>query len=285
MLIAFSKQSPYFLFVEYNIKKKMNAIKSNLAIFPKGNPENTSIIFIHGFPFDHDMWSKQIDILSRTYFCVTYDLRGLGKSPVGDGQYTIEMFVEDVLNILEENKLKKPVLCGISMGGYIALRAIEKEESFFEALILCDTKSAADNNDTKIKRAEGIKKINNLGVEKYVNDFIPNCFAEESIINLGEEYTQILERSSQFSSIGVKGCLLAMAGRTDTTQYLSKVKIPALLLCGEKDKLTLPGTMEEMAAKVPNSEFHIITGAGHISPLENPPVVNRIIEEFLSKLT
>jgi len=261
----------------------MNAIKSNLAIFPKGNPENTPIIFVHGFPFDHDMWGKQVDILSSTYFCVTYDLRGLGESPIGDGQYSLEMFVDDVLNIVKENRLIKPVLCGLSMGGYIALRAIEKEESLFKALILCDTKAAADNNDTKLKRAEGIKKINSLGVEEYVKDFIPNCFEEESIIRLGEEYRKILERSSKFSSTGVKGCLLAMAGRTDTTQYLSKAKIPVLLLCGEKDKLTPPKTMKDMAAKMSNCKINIIPGAGHISPLENPSIANKIIKEFLSK--
>jgi 3-oxoadipate enol-lactonase len=261
----------------------MNAIKSNLALFPKGNPENTPIIFIHGFPFDHNMWNKQVDILSRTYFCVTYDLRGLGKSPVGDGQYTVEIFAEDVLYILEENRLKKPVLCGLSMGGYIALRTVEKSQNLFKALILCDTKSSADDNETKIKRAEGIRKINSLGVKKYVSEFIPNCFAEKSITGLGEEYKEILKRSSQFSPIGVKGCLLAMAGRTDTTQSLSKIKIPTLLLCGEEDKLIPADIMKDMAAKISGSETYIIPGAGHISPLENPSYTNTIIGEFLSK--
>ena len=261
----------------------MGAIKNNLMIFPKGNPENISLIFVHGFPFDHNMWDKQVTALSSAYYCVTYDLRGLGKSPAGDGQYTMEMFAEDIINIIDENRMRKPVLCGLSMGGYIALRTIEKSENLFKALILCDTKSSADDNETKIKRADSIRKINNLGVKEYVSEFIPNCFAQKSITKLGEEYNEILERSSQFSSTGVKGCLLAMAARTDTTPNLSKIKIPTLLICGEEDKLTPPGIMEGMAGKLSNSEFHIIPGAGHISPLEAPSVVNRIIKEFLLK--
>ena len=170
------------------------------------------------------------------------------------------------------------------MGGYIALRAVEKNEEEFKALILCDTKSAADDNAARLKRAEGIAKINNYGVEEYVKDFIPNCFAEESITNLGEEYWETLKRASLFSPTGVKGCLLAMAGRTDTTPYLSEIKIPVLLLCGEKDMLTPPDIMKNMAVKISHSEHHIIPGAGHVSPLENPSYVNKIVEEFISKI-
>jgi 3-oxoadipate enol-lactonase len=261
----------------------MDTIKDNLAIFPKGNPNNASVIFVHGFPFDHNMWNKQVEALYSTYYCVSYDIRGLGESLAGDGQTTMEMLVEDVFNIIEEEKLSKPILCGLSMGGYIALRAVEKKEEEFKALILCDTKSVADDNAARLKRAEGIAKINDYGVEEYVKDFIPNCFAEESITNLGEEYWETLKRATLFSPIGVKCCLLAMAGRTDTTPYLSEIKIPVLLLCGEKDKLISPDTMKDMAEKISGSEFHIIPGAGHISPLENPSYVNIIIEEFLSK--
>jgi pimeloyl-ACP methyl ester carboxylesterase len=259
----------------------MTVIKDNLTIYSRGDKHKQHIIFVHGFPFDHSMWENQVKILSPDFFCTTYDIRGLGSSPAGDGQYTLDMFVDDLFGIIEESKLNKPVLCGLSMGGYIALRAIERDEEKFSALILLDTKSAADNDETKLKRAAGIKKINTEGVQKFVSEFIPNCFAEESIQRLGDEYKSILENSMKFSPEGVKGCLLAMAGRTDTTGYLSKIKIPVLLLCGEKDKLTPPDVMKDMSVKIPNSEFHIVPGAGHISPVENPEFMNEKIEGFL----
>ena len=176
----------------------MDVIKDKLATFSKGNPANQPIIFVHGFPFDNNMWKKQVRALSSDFCCVTYDIRGLGNSPAGDGQFTLEMFVEDLFGIIEGLKLSKPVLCGLSMGGYIALRAIEKDEEKFRALILCDTKSSADNDETKLKRAAGIKKINTEGVGKYVSEFIPNCFAEESIEKLGNEYKSILENSMKY---------------------------------------------------------------------------------------
>jgi len=259
----------------------MNAIKDKLTTFSKGDPANKPIIFIHGFPFDHNMWNNQAEALSSNYFCVSYDIRGLGESSVGDGQYTMEMLADDLLDIIEKEKLYKPVLCGLSMGGYIAQRAVEKSESLFSALILCDTKSAADNNDAKIKRAEGIKKINELGLKKFVEGFIPNCFNEESISK--PFYKETLKRSLNFSPTGVKGCLLAMAGRTDTSEFLSEIKIPVLVICGERDKLTPLHIMEEMADLIADCEFHIIPGAGHITPLENSGMVNKIIKDFLSR--
>ena len=259
----------------------MSINKDIPILISKGNPANQPIIFIHGFPFDHLMWENQMDELSRDYYCLTYDIKGLGESEIGDGQYTIEMFADDVINIIEKENLTKPVICGLSMGGYIALRTVAKNEKLFKALILCDTKSSADNNEAKIKRAEGIKKINELGVKKFVEDFIPGCFAEESISRLGDIYKDILKRSSGFSAEGVKGCLLAMAGRTDTSEFLTEIKIPVLLICGEKDKLTPPYVMEQVAQSITDHEFHIIPNVGHITPIESPEKFNKIIKDFL----
>jgi 3-oxoadipate enol-lactonase len=262
----------------------MATIKNNPAIFQKGDKNNSAIVFCHGFPFNHNMWDKQVEFFSKEYFCVTYDIRGLGESHAGDGQFTMEMFTDDLFYVIKELNLRKPVLCGLSMGGYIALRAVEKNQDLFSTLILCDTKSEADNNETKLKRALGIKTINEQGVENFINEFVPNCFAEETIKNKKEAYEETLSRALKSSSTGAKGCLLAMAGRTDTTEFLPKITMPALILCGEKDRLTPPDTMKEMADKIPGAEFHIVPGAGHLSPLENHVFVNEVTRRFLVRI-
>ncbi len=129
----------------------MKTAINNLSVFTFGNNNNKPIIFVHGFPFDHRMWDSQIEELSRDYYCITYDIRGLGESPAGNGQFTMESFVDDLETIIDELKLKLPVLCGLSMGGYISLRAMERMEKRFRALILCDTKALADDNTGKLK--------------------------------------------------------------------------------------------------------------------------------------
>jgi len=155
----------------------METSKTDLSIFTVGNPNNKPVVFVHGFPYDHTMWDKQIDEMKSNFFCVTYDIRGLGESPIGDGQYTMESFVDDLETIINELKLDKPVLCGLSMGGYISLRAVERNESNYSGLILCDTRSASDTDEGKIKRAENVRKINTLGVKHFVSEFVPHCFS------------------------------------------------------------------------------------------------------------
>lgn len=259
---------------------------NNLAIFQTGKDNKKTILFIHGFPFDHYTWHKQVEFLKHEFNCVTYDIRGLGSSPAGDGQYTIEGFVDDLFNIINELKLKKPVICGLSMGGYIALCAVERDEEKFGGLILCDTKAEADNNQGKITRANGIKEINLNGVGKFAETFIEKCVAVDFIKKHKNEYEEIVNRSKHSGPLGVKGCLLAMAARTDTTSYLPKIKIPVLLLCGEMDTLTPPDVMMAMADEISHAEFVLVPDAGHLSAVEKPDFFNSVIEKFLkTKLT
>lgn len=262
----------------------MKKLINGLSVFFEGSSNNRAIIFIHGFPYDHTMWKAQIDELSKNYFCITYDIRGLGESPAGDGQFTMEQFVDDLEIVVNELKLDKPVICGLSMGGYITLRALERMQDKFSAAILCDTRSEADNNEGKLKRASAIRRINLEGLIPFTYDFIRNCFADEFKNNKQTELKKIIEKSSEFNPIGVKGCLLAMLSRTDTTQSLSKIKIPTLLICGEQDSLTPPSVMKEMFHKIPKAEFVEIKNAGHMTPIENPDEVNNAIKRFLSKV-
>ncbi len=263
----------------------MEQSKSGLSIFTEGSLNKKPIVLIHGFPYDHTMWDKQIDELKSQYYCVSYDIRGLGESPIGDGQYTMESFVDDLEAIINELKLDKPVLCGLSMGGYISLRAIERNESNYSGIILCDTRSSSDTDEGKIKRAENIMKINTSGVKQFVSEFVPMCFSVKSITDSNEEYSRVLNKSLNSNAIGVKGCLLAMAGRTDTTRYLNEIRIPTLLLCGEDDRLTPPDIMELMAEQIPNAHLEIVPGAGHMAPIENASFVNSRIKKFLVKIS
>jgi 3-oxoadipate enol-lactonase len=260
-------------------KKTING----LSVYLSGNEKSKSIIFIHGFPYDHFMWDEQVEYLAGKYFCVTYDIRGLGASNAGDGQFTMEMFVDDLESIADNLNLDRPVLCALSMGGYISLRAMERFQNKFSGLILCDTKSGADDNAGKIKRASAIKQISSGDFENFIETFVLNCFGEKFVKENNVEYRKVVERSKKNDPAGVKGCLLAMAGRTDTTESLSKINIPTLVICGSEDKLSPPAVMKSMSENISNSKFVLIEEAGHMTPIENPQKVNSAMKEFLTQ--
>lgn len=261
--------------------KKING----LSVILEGNKKNKAIIFLHGFPYDKTMWQAQIADFRDTYYCIAYDIRGLGNSAVGDGQFTMESFVDDLEIMLDKLKIKKPpILCGFSMGGYIALRAIERMEKQFSAVILCDTISYADNNEAKLKRSDAIKHINEKGVSLFAQTFITNCYSDTYKRKHSELVDKCIAKSIKLNPVGVKGCLLAMMTRNDTTAYLSSIKIPTLLICGEHDVQTPAFRMQSMSMQIHGSEFILIKNAAHMSVVENPSDSNEAIKAFLEKI-
>lgn len=256
---------------------------NGLFVKTTGNNKNTPIIFVHGFPFDHSMWNKQLKGLSKDFYCISYDVRGLGKSYVGDAQYTMEAFKDDLFSVMAELEIDKAVLCGLSMGGYITLRAVEFDQNRFLALILCDTKSEADNDKTKIARAGAINKINVEGLASFIDGFVPPLFAEEAHKDNKSVFESTIDKAKHNNPQGVKGSLFAMLSRTNTTPFLKKIKIPTLVLVGAQDKLTTPQVMRTLHEKIKDSEFGITPRAGHMAPMENADFVNDMIGGFLKR--
>jgi pimeloyl-ACP methyl ester carboxylesterase len=256
-------------------------IVNGLPVFTYGNKNNQPIVFVHGFTFDNTMWNNQVEALKDQFYCITYDIRGLGKSEFTNGQFTLESFVDDLFLIIDELDVQKPILAGLSMGGYIALRAVERNEEIFKALILFDTRADSDTNLVKLKRAAGIKQIDTEGLGSFIDGFIPNCFS--SNFRNTKQYEEILNSSKRLNPIGVKGCLLAMQGRTSTREYLSNISIPTLVLCGEFDALTPVDEMRAMSEKIHGSNFIVVPGAGHLTPVEQPESINAILKSFIGQ--
>jgi 3-oxoadipate enol-lactonase len=228
------------------------------------------------------MWTGQAQVLQeKNLRVITYDLRGHGQSEVGDGQYTIELFVDDLVALLDYLKITKTILCGFSMGGYIALRAIERNPDRFSALVLCDTMSVADSNDAKIRRANSVKLVKKEGVERFAEGFLKAVFAPQTFDAKPDVVDEIRRTILSNSPLGICGALLAMAGRTDTTEALSKITVPTLILVGEHDAVTPPSASRSMRDRIANSKLLLIENAAHMSNLENPSTFNEHLTKFL----
>jgi 3-oxoadipate enol-lactonase len=261
----------------------MKAFLNGLHLYyaTHGDPANVPVVFLHGFPFSHEMWDPQINTVSDSYYIITYDIRGHGASDAGDGQYTIEFFVDDLAALLDHLRIQRAILCGLSMGGYIALRMFERFPSRVQGLILCDTKSAADTNEAKIKRAAAIQAIRQHGVRTFAETFLKSVFWKETFNSNPKAIDIIRELIITNSPLGICGTELALAARTDTTHVLPTIQVPTLVMAGEHDILITPSETEDLSKAIPGSELHIIPNAAHISNLENSPEFNRVLLEFL----
>lgn len=243
-----------------------------------GSPHLPPLILIHGFPLNSLMWSEQVEVLQKTHRVITYDLRGLGKSVGVETLFTMEMLSNDLLQLMDQLDLKSTRALGFSMGGYVLLRAREKAPERFSALILVDTQSAADSDETKIKRSATIEAIKEKGLEPFADTFL------KGVLNHTQNIDKVRSMITGADKLGVIGALLALISRTDTTKSLSQITIPTLIIVGDKDSITPPATAMKMQEAIPKSELKMIEGAGHLSNIDNPSAFNKVLTEFLGKL-
>ena len=250
----------------------------------QGPQNGIPIIFIHGFPFDSTVWQSQVNVVPDRFRAITYDIRGHGQSEVGPIPYSLEFFVDDLFALIKKLELQQPILCGLSMGGYIALRAFERWPALFRGLILCDTRSEGDSNQAKINRANAIKTIREFGNEKFAEDSVKNLFWEGNTNNRIAEINNIKQIIKSTSPETICATSMALAARTDTTEVLADIKVPVLIIVGEHDKITPPIAAEALHEGIQGSELVVLKNAGHLSNLENPGEFNGALVRFLEKL-
>jgi len=263
-----------------NIKVAINDI--TISYNDEGKEKDAVIIFIHGFPFNKSMWNKQAEALKENYRIISYDVRGHGNSDAGTEDFSIDLFANDLLNLMDALKIDKAILCGLSMGGYIALNAIENYPDRFDALILSDTNCIADTPEVKEKRLKTIESIRNDGVGKFADESIKNLFAPESFSTKKKEIAAVREMIVHTTEESLCNTLRAFYERKETCSKLSDIYVPVLIMVGEEDKITPLAAAQLMNEKIKESLLSKIEHAGHLSNIENPLEFNNQLEEFVS---
>ena len=265
------------------IGNKINITINNLTVsYSDHGPDDAPvIIFIHGFPLNKSMWNIQVEALKENYRVIAYDIRGHGNSDAGIDEFFIELFVIDLLRLMEKLKIEKSILCGLSLGGYIALNAVLKHPDRFDGLILNDTQCIADTPEIKENRCLAIIRIMKDGVEQYADEIIKNLFAQETFTKNKNVVDAVKEMIISTQKQSLCNTLHALAERKETCDQLSEINIPVLIMVGEEDKITPIAAAQQMHEKILNSKLEIIQQAGHLSNLENPTAFNTHLVSFL----
>ncbi len=241
------------------------------------------IIFIHGFPFNKDSWQPQVDFLRERPRVITYDVRGFGKSELGDDEGSIIQYADDLIGLMDALEIPKAIVCGLSMGGYILMNAVHRYPERFEGLILADTQCNADTQEGKEKRYQSIEKINADGTKDYADASVKNLFCKNTIESKPELVDNIREVITSTPPISITSTLEALANRPEACNFLSGISCFTLIICGKEDSITPLAKAEFLNSSVKNSSLVIIENAGHLSNLENPEEFNHAMGKFITK--
>ncbi|HZX73862.1 MAG TPA: alpha/beta fold hydrolase, partial [Cyclobacteriaceae bacterium] len=216
--------------------KEIIVKENKVSYFDEGS--GVPLIFIHGFPFNKWMWEKQIAALKKNYRCIAYDVHGHGESSASRSMFSISQFADDLIDFMDVLSLEKAAICGLSMGGYIALHAVEKVPKRILALALCDTQCKGDSDEARDKRFRTISFIQQTGLSIYANESVKNLFAPASFEMRKAEVDFIKGTIVDCLPENVCKTLMALANRKNTCDVLQTLKMPVLILVGSEDTVT-----------------------------------------------
>ncbi|HOZ81663.1 MAG: alpha/beta hydrolase [Bacteroidia bacterium] len=270
-------------------KQPVTMMYSKALIKPDGEVLNYSdtssgnevLVLIHGYPFDQSIWKEQVIALSDQARIITYDVRGYGSSSKGKERFSIDLFADDLIFLLDSLQVSKFIVCGLSMGGYIALNLVKRYPERIKGLVLYDTQCYADNAIGKAKRYENIELIRKGGKQKYLEDMCKILFSPATFQKNDVVIKQTLDLMMKADNEVLMQTLEAMAEREESCSNLSSIKFPTMILCGEYDVLTPPEKSEFMQQQIPGSVLHIIENSGHLGHLENKDAFNQHLNSFL----
>mgnify|MGYP006143153661 FL=1 len=240
------------------------------------------VVFLHGFPFNKSMWDNQLATFKDTHRFISLDFRSFGQSSNDGSELSMDVLADDLIGFLNALKLRQVIICGLSMGGFVALNAITRYPKRFAALILCDTNCVADTLEQRTKRDEVIKEIEQNGTSKFAATFLDAVFADDTYSSNKPVVTKInadiLANSPEVITNGLK----ALATRSETCSKLAEIAVLTLIICGREDEVTPLEQSEFMNKHIKDSTLKVINNAGHLSNMEQPELFNAELLEFLS---
>ena len=269
----------------------INGVRICYQIHGDGYP----VVLIHGFGSKKESFMAQIPALSQEFKIISFDNRGSGKSERPDMPYTMEMFVDDINGLMDYLEISRAHLIGLSLGGMICLNFVLKYPNRVKKLVLINTLAQLPDDfdpeiyiNSKIEALELAKKDPELSFWQSTKFGFYHKFRIKMKANPKERFyglwsvEDVLKYYKTDPPTAQDIRNIASSFKTHNTyEKLPEIKHKTLLLTASHDRLVPKEKMLEIHKKMPNSTYQIIEKAGHESPKEKAPEVNKIILKFL----
>ncbi len=231
------------------------------------------VLLTHGYSSTAQMWSGQVDAVAKDHRLVTWDMRGHGQSdsPVDPELYSEAHTVADMAALLDEVGVKRAIIGGLSLGGYMSLAFNRVHSDRVEALLIIDTGPGYKNDEARA----GWNKTSLRTAERYETEGL-------SLLSTGSaERRSARHTSSAGLALAARGMLTQRDAGVITS--LPDIKAPSIVIVGSEDTPFLAAS-DYMAAKIPGARKAVIEGAGHAANMDKPEAFNAVLMGFLSGL-
>lgn len=203
---------------------------------------------------------------------------GLGHAPPEKAP-TIDGVADRVATVIRAMPGGRAVVCGLSMGGYVALSLAVRHPDTVVALVLASTRAEADDGTARAARDAGIARIRGGDLEGYLDELVPHLVAADAPAELLARVREIAGRQSPEA---VAVALGALRDRHDRSGDLAAISVPALILWGAADRITPEPAARALAVGIPAARLEVIGGAGHLLALEQPEAVAAAVRSVAS---
>ena len=268
--------------------------------------KKSSIVLLHGYPFDCSMWREQIDFLNgHDYRAVTPDLLGpkdpmaqtsvsgpaggnhrLKSGPRNDQTITtMAEMARQVAVLMDSLRLEQAVICGLSMGGYVAFDFKQLFPERVRALILAGTRAPADNEQERQGRLQQAEQMLAKGMSAIAAASLPKLLAPQTLKEKPTVVARLREMIQQADPKRAAAAQRGMAARRDYSADLARIDVPTLIIVGRDDPIRPVADARYMHDGIRNSQLEIIEAAAHLTNMEQPKVFNQTILKFVSQLS
>jgi len=237
-----------------------------------------TLVLIHGFPLDGSMWDFQDGALSGVVQVLAPSLPGFGGSPAAGPTMTMDAAARAVFAAMDAANADSAVVCGISMGGYVAFEMWRQQPQRFRGLVLANTRSGADDDAGRQRRLDLSARLEAEG-----NGFLVESPGPLLSDSAGEElWGDVRSIVAAQPAASIAAAARGMAERPDSTGDLASISVPAMVITSSGDTLIPANVTAPMADLITDATLETIDGAGHLSNMESPGEFTMLLERHLT---
>lgn len=252
------------------------------AMYYKVTGKGKVVVLLHGFIEEGSLWNNLAKALAKDFKVIVPDLEGFGQSPLIATKLTMEYYATAIYKLLQKLKVKRCVMLGHSMGGYITLSFAQQYPQLLSGFGVVNSHCFADNEEKKVNRKKGIEFIRRHGTAPFVTELYNNIFHPSFKVKNQALINRLIEQAKKYSPEALMAANAAMMNRTGKEDVLKNAPVPVLLINGKQDESAPFAATIRQASFPPIADVHFYDNCKHMSLFEKKKETNAAIYRFVT---